>query len=82
MFFFNHNSFVILSLFIWLVTVVALRQRGWPQPSWMILAGLAVVLAAAYFLFRPASATSTEAAEIRAKIGQGMPVLLEFQSQN
>jgi hypothetical protein len=82
MLFLNHNSFVILALFIWVVALFALRQRGWKKSSWLILGGLTAVLAVGYFALRPAQATSDQAAEIRAQIGQGTPVLLEFQSKN
>lgn len=82
MLFLNHNSFVILALFIWVVALFVLRQRGWKMSSWLILGGLTAVLAVGYFALRPAQATSDQAAEIRAQIGQGTPVLLEFQSKN
>jgi hypothetical protein len=80
--FFNHNSFVILALLIWVVAVIALRQRGWKRSSWLIVGSLTTLLLAGYFALRPAEAASDQAAEIRAQIGQGMPVLLELQSQN
>ncbi len=82
MIFVNHNSFIILSVFFWVVTVFALRQRGWTKQSWVILGGVTALLAVGYSAFRPASATSDQALEIRARIGQGTPVLLEMQSQN
>ncbi len=82
MLFLNHNSFVILSLFIWVVALIALRQRGWKKGSWLVMVGLTAVLAVGYFALRPTQATSDQAEEIRAQIGQGTPVLLEFQSKN
>jgi cell division protein FtsW (lipid II flippase) len=80
--FVNQNSFILLGLFIWVVALAALRQRGWEKRSWLILGVLTAVLIGSYFFLRPAQATRDQAAEIRARIGQGKPVLLMFQSEN
>ena len=80
--FFNHNSFVIIALFLLLIAVIALRRRGWEMRSWLILGGLTALLVAGYFSLRPSSATNEAAEEIWAQVGQGTPVLLELQSQN
>ena len=80
--FFNHNSFVIIILFIWVMALLAVRKSGWGRRGWLILGGLTVLLAAGYLAFRPAGVANDQAVEIRAQIGQGLPVLLEFRSQN
>jgi len=80
--FINHNSFVIIALFILLIVVIALRRRGWEMRSWLILGGLTTLLLAGYFSLRPSPATSEAAEEIWVQVGQGTPVLLELQSQN
>jgi len=82
MLFFNHNSFVLLGIFIWSVVLMALRQRGWQPISWLVLVAVTVILVISYFSLRPSAASSDPPEEIRSQIGQGMPVLLEFQSQN
>jgi len=78
----NHNSFLMIVLFILAITIIVLRQRGWEMRSWLILGGLTIVLATGYFSLRPSPAASEEAEEVWAQVGQGVPVLLELQSQN
>jgi hypothetical protein len=80
--FINHNSFVIVALFLLGTAVIALRQRGWETRSWLILGGLAAVLVTGYFSLRPSPATSETVEQIWAQVGQGTPVLLELQSEN
>ena len=78
----NHNSFLFIILFILVVTVIVLRQRGWEKRSWLVLGGLAIVLAAGYFSLRPSPASSETLEELWAQVGQGTPVLLQLQSEN
>ena len=80
--FINHNSFVIIGLFLLGVAVIVLRQRGWEMRSWLILGGLTALFVVGYFSLRPSPATSETAEEIWAQVGQGTPVLLELQSEN
>lgn len=80
--FINHNSFLIIGLFLLIIAVIALRQSGWETRSWLILGGLTVLLATGYFSLRPAPATSETGEQIWAQVGQGTPVLLQLQSEN
>lgn len=82
MIFFNHNSFVIVALFLLGTAVIALRQRGWETRSWLILGGLTAVLVTGYFSLRPSPATSETVEQIWAQVGQDTPVLLQLQSEN
>ena len=80
--FFNHNSFLLLAVLIWVIAAVVLLSGGVNMQSLLILGGVTVLLAAGFFALRPASAPNQAAAEIQAQIGAGKPVLLEFRSQN
>jgi hypothetical protein len=44
------------------------------------LCGLCLGLALAYALLRPGESSQRQAEVVRARLGQGRPVLLEFQS--
>lgn len=80
--FLNHNSFLMLIAVLWLAAAWSLlrKERDWRR--WLWLGGITAVLAGVYFGFQPAQATSGDADALRAQIGAGQPVLLEFQSQN
>lgn len=80
--FINYNSFLISVILILLGVAVAILRRGRQPKQLAILGGVAVVVLLVYLGLRPNAATSDEAAELQAQIGQGTPVLLEFQSQN
>ena len=78
--FLNHNSFVLLLLIIWGAAAMRFFRQGVDLRGGLLMAGLTLLLALAYAFFRPDQATSAQADSIRAQIGQGTPVLLEFQS--
>jgi len=82
MFFFNYNSFLLLLLLVWVITLVAVSRARSGRRGWLVFGGITLLLGAGYFALRPADATSEQAADIRSQIGQGSPVLLEFQPQN
>lgn len=67
-------------LLVILAVLVFRRRRGLPEilAFAVLLAGLAAV----YFYIRPVQTPllGADAASVRAMIGQGQPVLLEFQS--
>jgi hypothetical protein len=52
------------------------------QRQFVLLGAVTVVLVAGFFLVRPTPVADDPAAEIKAQIGAGKPVLLEFRSQN
>lgn len=78
----NHNSFAIFGLVVFVAAAVILLRRGREPRQLLILGGIGAALLLVYFGIRPAEATSGEVSEIQAQIGDGTPVLLEFQSQN
>jgi hypothetical protein len=80
--FVNYNSFLLLVVILWIIAagVLLRKQRG--QRQLLQLGALTVVLAAGFFLLRPAPTADDPAAEYKARIGAGTPVLLEFRSQN
>ena len=80
--FFNHNSFVIIALFLLIIAAIFLVQRGWEARSWLVLGGLTALLIAGYFSLRPSPASSETLEELWAQVGQGTPVLLQLQSEN
>jgi hypothetical protein len=78
--FLNHNSFLILLLILWGAAAARLLRQGLTTRAGLLMAGLTLLLVLVYAFFRPNLATSPDTAAIRAQIGQGKPVLLEFQS--
>lgn len=80
--FLNHNSFLLTIILVFLGVAVAILRRGREPRQLAALGVVALVLALVYFGMRPSAADSGQADDIRAQIGAGMPVLLEFQSQN
>lgn len=79
---FNQNSFLLTVVFLWLIAG-GIFLRGERSPRAMaIYAGITILLTAGFFIFRLAPGTRDPAAEIKAQIGAGKPVLLEFRSQN
>jgi hypothetical protein len=80
--FFNQNSFLVTVVFLWLIAGgIFLRGERGPRAI-AIFAGVTILLTAGFFLFRLEPGTRDLAAEIKAQIGAGKPVLLEFRSQN
>ena len=78
--FINHNSFTLLGLIVWGTTAYFLFRNGQSNRSYLILAGVTLLLILLFFVFRPDQAASKESNIFQAQIGQGKPVLLEFQS--
>lgn len=78
----NHNSAVLFSFVILLVGAIVLIRRGIETRRVAAFGVLVVLVAAAFFSMRPSAGTDSSAAEITTQIGGGIPVLLEFQSQN
>ena len=80
--FINYNSFLILVIMILLGVGTAILRRGHQVKQLAALGVVAVLVLLVYLGLRPAPAADGAAAELQAQIGQGTPVLLEFQSQN
>lgn len=80
--FFNHNSFLLLAVFVWVIAASVLLRGGITPRALLILGGVTVLLAAGFFALRPKPAANQAASEIKSRIGAGKPVLLEFRSQN
>lgn len=78
---FNQYSAVWIAAFLVAVTgIILLRRRpGWPQ--FLGFGILVIGLVAAWVFLHPRQTSQAlTAAQVQAKIGQGTPVLLEFQS--
>ncbi len=78
--FINQHSFSLTGVAGLLILAIVLLRDG-PKPSdFIALGALAAGLALAFLLLNPGPSTELEAQEVRAQIGAGVPVLLEFQS--
>ncbi len=79
---FNQYSFVFITAAIFLVIALILLTRV--KPRWQDLLSLSVIAAsliAAWIVLHPVQTPLMEDAKnVQAMIGQGKPVLLEFQS--
>lgn len=78
---FNQYSAVWIAVFLVIIASVILLRRKpkWPQIT--VFSILVVVLVAAWIFLHPRqSGPVMDAAQVRGSIGQGTPVLLEFQS--
>ena len=80
--FLNHYSFLMTMVFLWALAAWQLLRKDRNQQRWLVFGGITVVLLLGYLVLRPAQATNADAEGIRAQIGAGQPVLLEFQSRN
>jgi hypothetical protein len=76
----NQHSFVAASVALLILVAALLFRDGIRLTDLLALAALAAGVWAAYALLKPGPSTSDRAESIRAEIGAGRPVLLEFQS--
>ena len=76
----NQHSLVIGGLVLLAVVGFFLFRDGAKPGDFLVLVALLAVMVGGWLAFRPTPTTIGEADQIRAKIGQGVPVLLEFQS--
>lgn len=78
---FNQYSFVFIAAAVILIAVIFVLSR---KPRWQDALGLGVItagLVAAWFILHPVQTPLMDDAKmVQAMIGQGKPVLLEFQS--
>ena len=76
----NQHSFFLAAAGVWIAVAVLLVRDGFRPMDGVALAALALASWGAYALLRPAPGSTGEADALRAQIGAGRPVLLEFQS--
>lgn len=78
--YFNQHSFTISAVGSLLLLTIWLLRDGVKAADLVAIGALLIGLVAAYVLFGPGPSSVTEADQLRARIGAGTPVLLEFQS--
>ncbi len=76
----NQYSFVLLAVLILALAAYTRLRRGFRRFDWLLLIGLAGLIFAAWWVMHPTATRVQNADTVRAKIGAGTPVLLEFQS--
>jgi hypothetical protein len=76
----NQHSFLILAAGALLALAAILLRDGVRLSDLVALGALCLGLALAYALLRPTTSGEASAQAVRAQIGRGRPVLLEFQS--
>jgi hypothetical protein len=78
---FNQYSAVWIAAFLVAIAGVILLRRKSKWPQFLAFGVLVLGLVAAWIFLRPQqTAQMSSAAQVQASIGQGAPVLLEFQS--
>ncbi|MEZ0395530.1 MAG: thioredoxin family protein [Anaerolineales bacterium] len=78
---FNQYSFLWLALAVTVIAALVFLRRKPRLPDFLAVGVVLLALLTAWLLLRPRQTIlSDEAAEVQARIGQGTPVLLEFQS--
>jgi hypothetical protein len=79
--FLNQYSFLWMAGALLLLVVLLLVRRKSKSGAFVALVVVAAALAGAWLLFRPTQTPlMDDAKKVQSMIGQGMPVLLEFQS--
>jgi hypothetical protein len=76
----NQYSFLIAGAAALLILAALLLRDGLRPSDLVALGALCLGLALAYLLLQPGGSTRAQAEAVRAEIGRGVPVLLEFQS--
>jgi hypothetical protein len=78
---FNQYSAVWIAAFLVAIAGVILLRRNAKWPRFLAFCVLVLGLVAAWIFLHPRQTTQVNnAAQVQASIGQGTPVLLEFQS--
>jgi glucan phosphoethanolaminetransferase (alkaline phosphatase superfamily) len=78
---FNQYSAVWIAAFLVVIAGIILLRRRPKWPQFLVFGILVLGLVAAWIFLHPRqSAQVIDAAQVQASIGQGTPVLLEFQS--
>ncbi len=76
----NQYSFLIFGLVLVGFAIYGLSRRGFRRVDWFLLVALIGLILGAWWVLHPTQSQVTNANIVRAKIGAGTPVLLEFQS--
>jgi hypothetical protein len=76
----NQYSLVILGLVGLIAVALVLMRNGNGRGRMAVVAFVALALLAGWVAVRPTATPAAAASEVRAQIGQGLPVLLELQS--
>lgn len=78
----NQFSFLLAGIFVIAVAGIFLRKRrgGFHRRQIWILLMLAGVIGLGWLAIRPKNSPSVNSQQLHAQIGQGIPVLIEFQS--
>ena len=76
----NQHSFLLTVAAVFLITAILLLRDGVKMADVLALAALAIGAWGAPALLKPGPSTLTEADAIRAQVGAGRPVVVEFQS--
>ena len=78
--FINQHSFAIGAILILGICAVIMLRDGPKRRDLLILALLTISLVTIWHALRPTAHPETNAEQVRAQIGAGTPILLEFQS--
>jgi len=76
----NQFSMLVIVLLIPGIVGLVLVRRGFQPRDWLFLGGLIVWVGLVWILLRPTSPGLKSSEQVRANIGSGQPVLLEFLS--
>ncbi|OGO67439.1 MAG: hypothetical protein A2Z37_02710 [Chloroflexi bacterium RBG_19FT_COMBO_62_14] len=78
--FFNQHSFTLFAATSIVVLAIVLFRDGIEAGDLFALGALSVGLLVAYIFLQPGPSSLSEVEHVEAQIGNGRPVLLEFQS--
>ncbi len=76
----NQHSFVLAAVAALFALTAILLRDGVRRSDLVAIGALVLGLALAYALLGPGRSTEREVSAVHAQVGQGQPVLLEFQS--
>jgi hypothetical protein len=76
----NQYSFILFGLILIGLAVYGLSRRGFRAIDWILIIALIGLIAGAWLVMHPTQSQVADANSVRAEIGSGRPVLLEFQS--
>ncbi len=77
---FNQFSFILGGLILLATAALLLLRRGFTPIKGLVFLVLTLLLVGAWVVLHPAAPSQRTADQIRAQIGAGQPVLLEFLS--
>jgi len=78
--FINQYSFTIIAVIAIVLLAYFLFRKGFEASNLTLVGALILGLVLAFLILRPGSSTSQDSEEVLSQIGNGQPVLLEFQS--